>query len=151
VRDRQGDLLELSEYVYVCVCVCVFLCVRAYSTKRDRVISWIVIIYMCTHMYLSLYIESICIWYTVYLCVCVRAFVCICVYVCVCTEVETDPIIPLATQLRKESYLLCFDEFQVTDIANAMLIKSLFERLFQYGVVVVRMCAWCTYLCMYHQ
>ncbi|XP_060712443.1 lactation elevated protein 1 homolog B isoform X2 [Hemiscyllium ocellatum] len=48
-----------------------------------------------------------------------------------------DPIAPIAAEISNESCLLCFDEFQVTDIADAMILKQLFENLFQNGVVVV--------------
>lgn len=48
-----------------------------------------------------------------------------------------DPIAPVAGDLAREAYVLCFDEFQVTDIVDAMILRRLFESLLRYGVVMV--------------
>jgi len=50
---------------------------------------------------------------------------------------EEDPLVQMAANIAKKVRLLCFDEFHVNDIADAMILGRLLEELFKGGVVFV--------------
>lgn len=50
---------------------------------------------------------------------------------------EEDPIPPVARALAAEASVLCFDEFSVTDIADAMILGRVFKGLYEAGTIIV--------------
>jgi cell division protein ZapE len=50
---------------------------------------------------------------------------------------QADPLAVIAREWAKDARLLCLDEFHITDITDAMMMKRLLEALFEQGVVVV--------------
>ncbi len=52
-------------------------------------------------------------------------------------EGEKDPLLKVADRLAREAEVICFDEFYVSDIADAMILGGLMEALFSRGVTLV--------------
>ncbi|MDR3426304.1 cell division protein ZapE [Silvimonas sp.] len=50
---------------------------------------------------------------------------------------ETDPLVKIAEKIARNVRVLCFDEFHVSDIADAMILGRLLEQLFQRGVILI--------------
>lgn len=50
---------------------------------------------------------------------------------------EEDPLEPISSKISRQLRLLCFDEFHVSDIADAMILGRLLEMLINKGVVLV--------------
>ncbi|WP_455476501.1 cell division protein ZapE [Bartonella sp. B17] len=52
-------------------------------------------------------------------------------------SVQSDPILAVARDLAQKVQVLCFDEFSVTDIADAMILGRLVSALFDHGILFV--------------
>jgi protein AFG1 len=52
-------------------------------------------------------------------------------------DYDGDPVVRIGKEVRKESRVLCFDEFQVSDIATALIMKRMFGAFWEAGGVMV--------------
>ena len=50
---------------------------------------------------------------------------------------QADPLKQVAERLARQTQIICFDEFFVSDITDAMILGTLFEYLFEHGVILV--------------
>ena len=53
------------------------------------------------------------------------------------TKKREDPLMAVASDIADSTWLMCFDEFHVVNIADAMILSRLFQKLFERGVVVI--------------
>lgn len=53
-----------------------------------------------------------------------------------------DPLLKMASDIAEEAAVLCFDEFYITNIADAMMLGRLFHMLFNLGVIVCATSNW---------
>ncbi len=66
-------------------------------------------------------------------CVCVRVCACVCVCVCVC-------VCRVLASMHARAYMEGKAWLQIYDVADAVILKALFEHLMQAGHVLVRWC-----------
>jgi cell division protein ZapE len=55
---------------------------------------------------------------------------------------KADPLPQVAAEIAEASWLICFDEFHVVNVADAMILSRLFESLFHRGAMVVATSNW---------